>query len=108
MNDLRQTPVPIFNFAAGPASLPLPVLQEAKEGLINWRGTGLSVLEMPFTGPEFGKILEEALASLKQLLELPPNYEILLFQGGAYGQFAILPMNLLRGIGKADYGKSVV
>lgn len=94
---------PRFNFAAGPSSLPLPVLSEAKGGLSNWRGTGLSVLEMPFTGAEFGQILEEALFSLKQLLKLPPNYKILLLQGGAYGQFAIVPMNLLHGTGKADY-----
>ena len=93
----------MFNFAAGPASLPLPVLEEAKEGLINWHGSGLSVLEMPFTGPEFGQILEETLSSLRQLLKLPSNYHALFLQGGAYGQFALIPMNLLRGKGKADY-----
>ncbi len=103
MSDLRRVPGRIFNFSAGPASVPPPVLEEAKEGLIDWRGRGLSVLEMPFTGPEFGQILEETLSSLKQLLSLPSNYHVLFLQSGAYGQFAVIPMNLLRGIGRADY-----
>lgn len=93
----------MFNFSAGPASLPAPVLEEAKDGLIDWRGSGLSVLEMPFTGPEFGQILEDALSSLQQVLNIPPNYHVLFLQGGAYGQFAVIPMNLLGGIGRADY-----
>ncbi len=103
MNEVRETPRSIFNFAAGPASLPRPVLEEAKEGLMNWRGSGQSVLEMPFTSTEFRQIYEEAFSLLEELVELPPGYSILFMQGGAYGQFAFIPMNLLRGIGKADY-----
>lgn len=93
----------IYNFAAGPSALPVSVLQAAKKGLINWQGTGLSVMEMPFTSPEFTQIQDQAQASLKQLLNLPPNYKILFLQGGAYGQFAIMPMNLLARNTRADY-----
>lgn len=103
MNVVQQTPSRFFNFAAGPSTLPALVLKRAQEGLVNWNGSGLSVLEMSFTGPHFTSILEAARASLVRLLQLPENYHVLFMQGGAYGQFAIMPMNLLRGIGKADY-----
>ncbi len=93
----------IFNFAAGPSTLPRPVLEEASIALVDWKGTGLSIMEVPFTGPEFTAIQEEAAAALADLLKLPPNYRLLFLQGGAYGMFSIIPMNLLRGRGKADY-----
>ncbi len=70
---------------------------------MNWRGSGQSVLEMPFTGHEFRQIFEEAFSLLDELLNLPPDYKILFLQGGAYGQFAFIPMNLLRSKKKADY-----
>ncbi len=92
-----------YNFAAGPAAFPKTVLAEAAKGLIDWRGSGMSVMEMPFTGPEFNLIMAEAQATLRRLLDLPENFRILFLQGGAYGQFAFIPMNLLRGMGKADY-----
>jgi phosphoserine aminotransferase len=103
VNIVQQTPSRLFNFAAGPATLPAPVLERAQEGLVNWNDSGLSVLEMPFTGPHFTGILEAARASLARLLQLPENYHVLFMQGGAYGQFAVIPMNLLRGLGSADY-----
>ncbi len=92
-----------YNFAAGPAALPKPVVEAAKAGLENWKGSGQSVMEIPFTGDEFAQIHEEAVATLRLLLDIPSDYHILLLQGGAYGQFSILPMNLLRGRQKADY-----
>jgi phosphoserine aminotransferase len=92
-----------YNFAAGPAALPSPVLEAAKAGLSNWKGSGQSVMEIPFTGDEFAEIHQEALSSLRLLLNIPTDYHILFLQGGAYGQFSMLPMNLLRGKGRADY-----
>ncbi|MCW9035078.1 MAG: 3-phosphoserine/phosphohydroxythreonine transaminase [Rhodospirillales bacterium] len=93
----------IYNFAAGPASLPPEILRQAQEELLDWRGTGLSVMEMPFTSAPFKQIMEEAVSSLRDLLNIPWNYHVLLMQGGAYGQFSIVPMNLLRGKKSADY-----
>ncbi|MCP4995501.1 MAG: 3-phosphoserine/phosphohydroxythreonine transaminase, partial [Gammaproteobacteria bacterium] len=93
----------IFNFAAGPSALPESVLEAAKSGLNNWKGSGQSVMEIPFTGEEFSEIHEEVVTTLKVLLNIPMDYQVLLLQGGAYGQFSILPMNLLRGQQKADY-----
>ncbi len=92
-----------FNFAAGPAALPKAVIEQARAGLDAWAGSGLSVMELPFTGPEYAAIFEDAVSSLRQLLEIPPNYHVLLLQGGAYGQFSMVPMNLLRGRSSADY-----
>ncbi|WP_275099601.1 3-phosphoserine/phosphohydroxythreonine transaminase [Sedimenticola hydrogenitrophicus] len=92
-----------YNFAAGPSVLPEAVLAEAREGLDNWAGSGQSVMEIPFTGEAFARIHDEAVATLRNLLEIPPDYHVLLLQGGAYGQFSLLPMNLLRGRECADY-----
>jgi phosphoserine aminotransferase len=93
----------MFNFAAGPAALPEPVLEAARAGLANWVGSGQSVMEIPFTGNEFAQIHEETVTSLRLLLDIPSDYHVLLLQGGAYGQFSMLPMNLLRGRQRADY-----
>lgn len=93
----------VFNFASGPASLPPEVLQQAQEELLDWNGTGLSVLEMPFSGECFCQIMEETVSSLRDLLGVPWNYHVLLMQGGAFGQFSAVPMNLLRGKPSADY-----
>ena len=92
-----------FNFAAGPAMMPREVLAQARDEMLDWRGTGLSVMEMPFTGPEFKEILARATEDLRDLLAVPDNYRVLFLQGGAYGHFAIIPMNLLRGRDRADY-----
>lgn len=93
----------VFNFSAGPGMLPLSVLQQAQEELIDWRQTGMSVMEMSHRGKAFIAIAEQAEADLRELLVIPSHYKVLFLQGGASGQFATVPMNLLRGKDKADY-----
>ena len=92
-----------FNFAAGPAILPRDVLEQARDEMLDWQGTGLSVMEMPFTGPEFMEIMTRATEDLKDLLAIPKGYRVLFLQGGAYAHFAMVPMNLLGDRDKADY-----
>lgn len=92
-----------FNFSAGPAMLPEPVLEQAREELLDWRGSGMSVMEMSHRGKEFMTIAGEAEADLRELLAIPANYKVLFLQGGATSQFAMVPMNLLRGRFQADY-----
>ncbi len=94
---------PVFSFAAGPAVMPREVLTRARDEMLDWRGSGVSVLEMPFTGPEFKEILARAIEDLRDLLAIPGNYRVLFLQGGAYAHFAMVPMNLLRGRHRADY-----
>ena len=84
-----------FNFSAGPATLPLAVLQQAAAETTDWRGSGLSVMEMSHRSPEFGAILQKTRTDLRELLAVPENYRILFIQGGAVAQNAIVPMNLL-------------
>jgi len=93
----------IFNFGAGPAMLPAEVLARAGDEMLDWRGSGMSVMEMSHRGPEFMSIAAEAEADLRSLLAVPAGYKVLFLQGGATLQFAQVPMNLLRGKGKADY-----
>ena len=93
----------IFNFSAGPAALPLDVLEQAQEELVNWRGSGMSVMEMSHRGKEYMSIQAEAEADLRELMGIPANYKVLFLQGGASSQFAMVPMNLLRGKASADY-----
>ncbi|HSD43658.1 MAG TPA: aminotransferase class V-fold PLP-dependent enzyme, partial [Burkholderiales bacterium] len=93
----------IFNFSAGPAMLPAEVLARAGDEMLDWRASGMSVMEMSHRGPEFMSIAAEAGADLRALLAIPANYKVLFLQGGATLQFAQVPMNLLRGKGKADY-----
>jgi phosphoserine aminotransferase len=93
----------IFNFSAGPAMLPAEVLARAGDEMLDWRGSGMSVMEMSHRGPEFISIAEEAEADLRELAAIPESYKVLFLQGGATLQFAQVPMNLLRGKGKADY-----
>ena len=93
----------IFNFSAGPAILPADVLARAGDEMLDWRGTGMSVMEMSHRGKEFISIAAEAEADLRTLLAIPANYKVLFLQGGATLQFAQVPMNLLHGKGKADY-----
>jgi phosphoserine aminotransferase len=93
----------IFNFSAGPAMLPAEVLARAGDEMLDWRGSGMSVMEMSHRGPEFISIAAEAEADLRALLAVPAHYKVLFLQGGATLQFAQVPMNLLRGKGKADY-----
>ena len=93
----------IFNFSAGPAMLPAEVLARAGDEMLDWRGSGMSVMEMSHRGPEFISIAAEAEADLRSLAAIPQSYKVLFLQGGATLQFAQVPMNLLRGKGKADY-----
>ena len=92
-----------YNFSPGPAALPEPVLRQAADELLDWHGTGISVMEMSHRGKEFMSIYHETHALLRELLEVPENYKLLFLQGGAIGQNAIVPMNLLRGKTRADY-----
>ena len=93
----------IFNFSAGPAVLPQEVLEQAQGELVNWHGSGMSVMEMSHRGKEFMGIQAEAEADLRELMAIPANYQVLFLQGGASTQFAMLPMNLLCGKKSADY-----
>ena len=94
----------VYNFSPGPAVLPLSVLQEAQRDLLALPGTGISILEISHRSKAFDKIISQAEANLRTLLGIPDNYRILFLQGGALLQFAMVPMNLLRGTGKsADY-----
>ncbi|MEE9575328.1 MAG: 3-phosphoserine/phosphohydroxythreonine transaminase, partial [Gammaproteobacteria bacterium] len=93
----------MFNFASGPAMLPKEVLQRAQSEMLDWSGTELSVMEMPFTSDEFQTIATQTRDNLRLLLDLPENYHILFMQGGAYGHFALLAMNLLGKNTQADY-----
>ncbi|MFZ5756704.1 MAG: 3-phosphoserine/phosphohydroxythreonine transaminase [Pseudomonadota bacterium] len=92
-----------WNFCAGPAALPEEVLLQAQQELPDWQGKGLSVMEMSHRGKEFVGIAEEAERDLRELLAIPANYKVLFLQGGATTQFAMVPMNLLRGKRTADY-----
>lgn len=87
----------IYNFSAGPSTLPTAVLEQARDELLDWGGTGMSVMEMSHRGKAYVGIAEQAEANLRELLAVPENYKVLFLQGGATGQFAAIPMNLLRG-----------
>ena len=91
-----------FNFSAGPAMMPEPVLEEIKEELLNYRGSGMCVMEMSHRSPEFAQIAEEAEQDLRDLMGIPDNYKVLFIQGGATLQFSMIPMNLMKN-GKAVY-----
>jgi phosphoserine aminotransferase len=93
----------VFNFSAGPAALPEPVLRRAAEEMLDWHGSGMSVMEMSHRGKEFISIAEEAESLLRELLAVPANYKLLFMQGGAIGENAIVPMNLLRGRTSIDF-----
>jgi len=95
--------VRVYNFSPGPAVLPEEVLIQAREEMLDWQGSGMSVMEMSHRGKEFMSIAETAHADLRDLLRVPANYKVLFLQGGASAQFAVVPMNLLRGKNKADY-----
>ena len=93
----------VFNFSAGPAVLPEVVLQQAAAEMLDWHGSGMSVMEMSHRGKEFMSIAAKAEADLRTLLAIPANYKVLFLQGGAIGENAIVPMNLLQGRTVADY-----
>ena len=93
----------VFNFSAGPAVLPESVLRRAAEEMLDWRGSGMSVMEMSHRGKEFISIAEKAEADLRTLLAIPEHYKVLFLQGGAIAENAIVPMNLMAGRTTADY-----
>ena len=93
----------IYNFSAGPAVLPKEVLQQAQKELTDWHGSGMSVMEMSHRGKEYMGIQAQAEADLRELMGIPANYKVLFLQGGASQQFAMVPLNLLRGKLSADY-----
>ncbi|MEX0960239.1 MAG: 3-phosphoserine/phosphohydroxythreonine transaminase [Burkholderiales bacterium] len=93
----------VVNFSAGPAVLPEEVLSQARDEMLDWRGSGMSVMEMSHRGKEFMSIAEAAETDLRELLAIPGNYKVLFLQGGATAQFAMVPLNLLRGGNSADY-----
>ena len=92
----------VYNFAAGPSTLPLPVLEEAQRELLDFQGTGMSITEMSHRGKPFMAVNAEAQQLLRELMNIPDNYSVLFVQGGATQQFAAVPLNLLKN-GKADY-----
>lgn len=93
----------VFNFSPGPAALPLPVLEQAREEMVDWRHTGTSVMEVSHRGREFLAVAETAEADLRALLAIPDDYRVLFLQGGATAQFAMVPANLAAAEGTVDY-----
>ncbi len=93
----------VYNFSAGPAAIPQEVLEQAQQEMLDWRGSGMSVMEMSHRGKEFVSIAEKAEADLRELMAIPPGYKVLFLQGGASLQFAMIPVNLLAGKKGADY-----
>ncbi len=93
----------VFNFAAGPATLPLEVLQQAKDEMLDWNSSGMSVMEVSHRSKAFVAVAAEAEADLRELLAVPANYKVLFLQGGATGMFAAIPLNIATADSKADY-----
>jgi len=95
--------VRVFNFAAGPATLPVEVLEQVRDELLDWQGSGTSVMEVSHRGKAFMGVAQESEALLRELLGVPANYRVLFLQGGATGQFAAVPLNLARADSTVDY-----
>ena len=93
----------VFNFAAGPATLPAEVLEQVREELLDWQHSGTSVMEVSHRGKAFMAVAQEAEALLRELLGVPKSYRVLFLQGGATGQFAAVPLNLARADSTVDY-----
>lgn len=93
----------VFNFSAGPAMIPQAVLEKAQSEMLDWNGTGMSTMEMSHRGKDYMSIANKAMADLREVMAIPDTHEILFLQGGASSQFAMIPMNLLRGKKTADY-----
>ncbi len=86
----------VYNFSAGPAMLPVEVLQEAAAEMLDYKGTGMGVMEMSHRSKAYQQIIDEAEADLRELMNIPENYKVLFLQGGAHQQFAMVPMNLMK------------
>jgi len=93
----------VYNFSAGPGTMPVEVLEKAQSEMLDWQGSGMSVMEMSHRGSAFVSIAEDATARLRRLLNVPDGYSVLFLQGGAAGQFAGVPLNLMGSKSKADY-----
>ncbi len=93
----------VFNFAAGPSTLPFDVLKKSQEDLLDYNGSGMSVMEMSHRSADFDKIVKDAEKLMRELLEIPDNYSVMFLQGGASTQFAMIPLNLFGKNKKADY-----
>ncbi|WP_301099040.1 aminotransferase class V-fold PLP-dependent enzyme, partial [Otariodibacter sp.] len=93
----------VFNFSAGPAMMPKPVLEQAQQELLNWQEQQTSVMEVSHRGKLFMELVAQSDKDFRQLYNIPENYKILFLQGGARGQFAAIPMNLIGEKGKALY-----
>ncbi len=93
----------VFNFSAGPSMLPVEVIEKVQANLLNYNGSGQSVMEMSHRSAEFIKIIEDAEKNLRKLMNIPDNYKVLFLQGGATLQFSMIPLNLMRNSKKADY-----
>lgn len=93
----------VYNFSAGPSMLPVDVLEKVQKDLLNYEGSGQSVMEMSHRSKEYQKIIDDAEADLRELMHIPDNYKVLFVQGGGTLQFAMVPINLLRNSKKADY-----
>ena len=93
----------VYNFSAGPSMLPEPVLRRAAEEMLDYQGSGQSVMEMSHRSKVYEGIITEAESLLRELMQIPSNYKVLFLQGGASSQFAMVPLNLMTGSGKADY-----
>ncbi len=104
LNDLlyKERLMRVYNFAAGPSTLPLPVLKQAQAELLDYEGTGMSIMEMSHRGKTFMAVNQEANSLLRELMNIPDDYSVLFVQGGASQQFAAVPLNLMKN-GKADY-----
>jgi phosphoserine aminotransferase len=93
----------VFNFSAGPATIPEEVLRRAADEMLDWNGTGMSVMEMSHRSADYAPVIEGAQADLRALLDIPSNYKVLFMQGGALAENAIVPLNLVRGRPVVDY-----
>ncbi len=93
----------VYNFSAGPSMLPESVLKTAAAEMLDYKGTGESVMEVSHRSKEYGAIINEAEALLREIMNIPDNYKVLFLQGGASTQFAAIPLNFMNGSGKADY-----
>ena len=93
----------IYNFSAGPSMLPVSVLERAASGMLNYNGSGMSVMEMSHRSAVYQQIIDQAEADLRKLMNIPENYKVLFLQGGATTQFSAVPLNLMTKNGKADY-----
>lgn len=93
----------VYNFSAGPSTLPVPVLEQAAAEMLDYQGSGQSVMEMSHRSKVFDKIIKDAEALMRELYNVPDNYKVLFLQGGASAQFSAIPLNFMNGSGKADY-----